>query len=335
MVKTYNEWLDIITNEVKSLLPKDAEYQVAVIKQLKNNGLTPEMLTIRKQDDILAPSIRLEPYYQRQQALGCSTTAIAQIIVCDYQKALLVDHDMISPDVMCDWNSQRDHVFCQLVNLERNWDRLRNAPYEKFGDMALVVRVAVDIGEHGIASVFVDNSMLDRWGITADAVLAYAKTNTPQMLPLQITSLQDKIIQLTDGQLSDEMYQEMEASMPPIYVITNTMGINGATCITYPNIEVSLQTLCGDKYVILPSSIHELIVLAEEHTAERIYEMTAMVKEANATVLEPEEILSDSVYTLKDGTMINLTEQMLREQAINQAVEEQMMQQDNDIDLEV
>ena len=123
--------------------------------------------------------------------------------------------------------------------------------------------------------------------------------------------------------------------MPPIYVITNTMGINGATCITYPNIEVSLQTLFGDKYVILPSSIHELIVLAEEHTAERIYEMTAMVKEANATVLEPEEILSDSVYTLKDGTMINLTEQMLREQAINQAVEEQIMQQDNDIDLEV
>lgn len=46
---------------------------------------------------------------------------------------------------------------------------------------------------------------------------------------------------------------------------------------------------------ILPSSIHEVILLLEEDTDD-VNDLFRMVEETNRTVVDQEEVLSDSVY---------------------------------------
>ncbi len=51
----------------------------------------------------------------------------------------------------------------------------------------------------------------------------------------------------------------------------------------------------GEDFWILPSSIHEVILIPASRTAERD-KMRQMVQEINATQVPPQEVLADDVY---------------------------------------
>ena len=80
----------------------------------------------------------------------------------------------------------------------------------------------------------------------------------------------------------------------PLWVLTNRQRIQGASCILYPGL---LKRLAAEKrnFYLLPSSIHEVILLAEQgsETPQRLKDMIA---EVNRTQVAPEEVLSDSLY---------------------------------------
>ena len=58
----------------------------------------------------------------------------------------------------------------------------------------------------------------------------------------------------------------------------------------YDGILEQIHDTIGDDYVILPSSIHEVIVVKQTAGVDTA-EMVNMVKEINGTVLSPEEVL--------------------------------------------
>ena len=61
-----------------------------------------------------------------------------------------------------------------------------------------------------------------------------------------------------------------------------------------PDILQKSSELLQDDLLLLPSSVHELIVLRA--TGADYRELKRIVREINDTVVDPEEILSDSVY---------------------------------------
>lgn len=84
---------------------------------------------------------------------------------------------------------------------------------------------------------------------------------------------------------------------PPLYVLTNTYRTNGATVLLYDDILKELSDLFEKDLIILPSSIHEVLILAaDENDGQNLDHYTAMVKEVNASQLQDEEILSDHAY---------------------------------------
>ena len=84
---------------------------------------------------------------------------------------------------------------------------------------------------------------------------------------------------------------------PPQYVLTNTYRTNGATVLLYDDIVKELSDLFEKDLIILPSSIHEVLILAtDENDRQNLDHYTAMVKEVNASQLQDEEILSDHAY---------------------------------------
>ena len=58
----------------------------------------------------------------------------------------------------------------------------------------------------------------------------------------------------------------------------------------------SIARKLNSDVLILPSSVHETIVLPSSGNLELDYSFIEMVKEVNMTTLASEEILSDNVY---------------------------------------
>ena len=63
----------------------------------------------------------------------------------------------------------------------------------------------------------------------------------------------------------------------------------------YPDFIKEASDKLHDNFYILPSSIHE-VILVPESSAPPLKDLQEMVKEINATEVSPEDKLSDSVY---------------------------------------
>ena len=78
-------------------------------------------------------------------------------------------------------------------------------------------------------------------------------------------------------------------------VITNTLGVNGAAVILYPDMLASLAKENDTDFYVIPSSIHEVILVSAEDDS-MLAEYRLMVQDVNKRFVDPEEILSDQVY---------------------------------------
>lgn len=87
-----------------------------------------------------------------------------------------------------------------------------------------------------------------------------------------------------------------------MYVISNPFGLLGSGVFGDTDFLKKVHGELGDFY-ILPSSIHEVIVVSTSIGA--LTDFQAMVKEINETEVKPEERLSDDVYMF-DGKMVTI-----------------------------
>ena len=93
-----------------------------------------------------------------------------------------------------------------------------------------------------------------------------------------------------DEELSSEICKNV-----PVMVLSNRMGMFGAAVILYPGILQEIADGVGGNLYILPSSVHEVLIL-EDTGKENPMSLREMVEEVNATQVLPEEVLSGTVY---------------------------------------
>lgn len=80
----------------------------------------------------------------------------------------------------------------------------------------------------------------------------------------------------------------------PVYAVTNQWKLGGAVAMLFSEELLYLARFLRTDLYILPSSIHELIVVPTY--IERPEELAEMVKEVNRTQVRPEDRLSDNAY---------------------------------------
>jgi hypothetical protein len=131
--------------------------------------------------------------------------------------------------------------------------------------------------------------------------MAYA--NTKKLFPLKVSNLEDII---------NDKLKEQGLSLPKMenemymYVVTNDTNINGAIYMLDNNVLSDLSDkMNSNKLIILPSSIHETIVIPyndaikDEHDMEYI---SHMIEEINVNELSDDEYLSDTPYVYDKDT---------------------------------
>lgn len=108
-----------------------------------------------------------------------------------------------------------------------------------------------------------------------------------------IISMSEKL-----AELAGIKTEEMEG-MPVQYIVTNTMNYRGASAILdIDSLKKLGQKLNAHRFIMLPSSIHEMIVIPDDGNSN-IEEFNAMVQEVNETQVDPEERLTDRAYIIE------------------------------------
>lgn len=160
-------------------------------------------------------------------------------------------------------------------------------------DIVYTYRYPLIISEEGMASVPVTQSILQEKGISVRRLHDLAIENTKKQYQYHATEM-EKIL---------SEYGVSFGEMPwiredfPMIVLTNQYHLNGANCLMDSGFldEVADTYFKGRDYLILPSSIHEVIAIENKNTFAAD-ELLDLVQNANATVVRPEDRLSDCVY---------------------------------------
>ena len=181
-----------------------------------------------------------------------------------------------------DIDKVKDKIIFELVNYEKNEKRLLDRPYIKIMDLAVIFAfVATDL-ERDFGVVHITNEIAKQFGLTRDEIWAFAKVNTPKLLKADIMPM------------SSFVYDE-KADNEEMYIICNRKKTSGAGVILYDRILEELSSELESDLYILPSSVHETIVIKADKNKD-VYALQEMVKNINNTVVSAEDILSDKVY---------------------------------------
>ena len=87
-----------------------------------------------------------------------------------------------------------------------------------------------------------------------------------------------------------------------MYVLTNLTSCNGAGAMFCDALLEKIQTKLDCDFYLLPSSIHEVIIVPDEGGFDRS-ELDEMVKTINATEVNPDDRLADHVFYYSDGKL--------------------------------
>lgn len=273
----------------------DSDIRVTADKIRKNNGVEFTGINIRNSNSSICPTIYINSFFKEEMSPEDIRKAADKVMEV-YNEKRNEQYDDIKSSVACysDFDRVKEYIFFRLVNMEKNVDILENIPYQPFHDLAITFRWVVHMDDNGISSVLISKEDLKKWNVDVKDIYYEAAINTPRLFPCEITRLIDLIgekIGLQDHALHDIKCEKSS----DMYVVTNTRGVNGAATILYDGIlDLCAKTAGGDIY-LMPSSIHEMIFINAEIYNDKDT-LKAMVKEANATVVQQTDILSDELY---------------------------------------
>lgn len=258
---------------------------------IKNNGCEMDGLVIMEKGKDIAPTIYLDSFYELYTNGENIKNIIRQIEVIYEQNKNNVTFDI---NILKHFDTIKDKIVYKVVNYRSNEKLLEQVPHKRILDLAVVFYCLLD-NEYGrSATALIYNNNLKNWNVTIDDVYKAALKNTPDLLHSKISSMAalfEKCGVNVDGEevdLKDYVPSDM-------YVLTNESKLNGAACILYENVLYDFAQKLGADLYILPSSVHEVILLPKLSMFEKD-ELVNMVKEVNTEGVAADEVLSDHVY---------------------------------------
>ena len=187
-----------------------------------------------------------------------------------------------------------DHVFVQLINRKKNEALLTQIPHADFLDLAAVFRVQVDLdGDKQGASYLLTHEIMKECHLDLVSITRKACQNYIRIFG------RFRIIGVEDMFLARRNLPDTDFNNPSMHLILNEYQIYGAAAMfACPDMFRTISTQLDSDLIILPSSIHDLIIVEansamEAMGKEAIYEM---VSDVNQVCVEKEEFLSDTVY---------------------------------------
>lgn len=161
-------------------------------------------------------------------------------------------------------------------------------------DMVVVFYVPLEeAGEEGeLSSYNVTDALLKETDTELDELYRMADRNAEK--ECEISSMREVLQQLTGYSIPAEEGEQV------MLVVSNHSNINGAGMIASRGALERIAGILGSRFVILPSSVHELICVPCLMEAG---EYITLVSQVNAACVKPEEKLTDNAYIWDGGEL--------------------------------
>ena len=138
----------------------------------------------------------------------------------------------------------------------------------------------------GQATITVKDNLQQAWGVEAGDIIDAALDNIKGDITLD-----------SMGDYIDLSMFEADENLIDMYIVTNRLKLHGAVAMLQKDrLKEFADNLKVDTLTILPSSIHECLIINAEDEPKDIDELREMVKEVNETVVSDQDILSNNVY---------------------------------------
>lgn len=261
------------------------DYEVRATEVIKNNDIRLTGVVMMREADQVCPTIYLEEPY-RIYCAGADLQEVAERIVALHEEQIQGIH--LDMSFFQDYEYVKDRIFHKLINYEKNRTLLDDVPHIRWNDLALVFYYGIEEQRLGRASILIHNNHMDMWGQSADMLYQVAQHNMKQNMPELFMPMQKMIEDMLGiGPCMDESVK--------LYVLSNRDKLFGASAMLYSESLGMLAEQLQSDLLILPSSVHEVLVLPD-NAGKRYEGYMRMVEEVNMTQVEPEEILSCHLY---------------------------------------
>ena len=260
-------FVEMMRDEVLNVLTDAVNIEIHHVR--KNNNQTKVGLVISSKYYKAAPTIYMEEFYERYMK-GTDMFTLVSMVLDVYRQSRGKE--------ICDFNQiqhyelMKGKICFKLVNYKKNEDIFDEIPHKSFLDLAVIYYLVLAEDEECRASLQINHEIMGNWGIDLETLDQVAMENTQRLLGTDC------------WQLSEWMY-----------VLSNHYKVAGASLIRYPEVMHSMYEQLGENYYILPSSIHEVILVPESNVMTRL-DLENLVREVNEKEVEAEEILSYRVY---------------------------------------
>jgi len=246
-------------------------------------------IIIRKREEKVSPIIYLEDYF-RKYCRGETIDNLTEHLL-EWAKGVPEMPEWNYEDIL-DFEKIKNLVVYKLVNTERNEKLLKDIPNLPMLDFSVIFYLMIPMNEFENCSVLIRNAHMDYWKLPISYIYQCARENTKKMCPPVFRPLSEFV----------SHYLKEEVPESPLLVLSNESGLNGAAAILYPGIPKRIFEHIGKNYYLLPSSIHELLIVPEDETINPL-NLQEIVREVNENHIEAEEFLSDNIYYF-DGNII-------------------------------
>lgn len=263
------------------------EYHVELKEVRKNNGVLLHGLLIMTQEGNVIPTIYLEAFHAAYED-GVAFGEVLHRIFEIYREE--APRGNISMDFFKSFSKVKDRICYRLIRRQGNEELLKDIPYVEFLDLAICFYYAYSSRALGEGTILIHNSHMSLWKVKIQDLMKLAAENTPGLFPGKLSPMTEILEEIMEN--SGKLASETEL---PLSVLTNGRRIHGAACILYPGMLEKIAAKNKKSFYIIPSSIHEVILL-EETGEEAPSELKRMIYEVNRTHVAAEEVLSDNLY---------------------------------------
>lgn len=293
----YEIFLQTVRNTLQERLGDD--YHLILRQIPKNNGLILDGLSIEKVSEKIAPTIYLNSFYEESESGVPLERLIQNILRIYHEHSSFPSDDM---EQLFHPENLKEKLFYKLVHTDSNCTLLSDIPHISFLDLSIVYYVLLSEDSSGQMTALIHNQHLDSWNIPLNQLHHTAFFNTPLHFPPLIRKISDIILEISnpyvntnDESIFVEDLQSATSGLPPLYILTNSSGMYGASCILYDGVLKNFASQLETDLIILPSSVHEVLLFPYSDTI-CFEDLRDMVSSVNQSEVPQEDRLSDQVY---------------------------------------
>lgn len=287
-------------NELINNINFDGKIETRTV--IKNNGQVLTGLMFVTEGSNISPTIYAEQFYPAYESGNMTIEDIAREIERVINENAI--HGNFNLEDISKWEKIKDDVLPILLDKNANKELLKDMVYTKTEtDLVECYMIKLQNFNNGLSNVKIKNGLFEALGITKDELKAKAHENATRNVTIK--SMTETLMEIMEISEEDAKMMGLFDENNIMWVVSNKDNAYGAGAMFVDDVLDKIATKTKkNEFYILPSSIHEFIVVTDMSASSN--ELKNMVMSVNGSEVSIDDKLSDGVYKFDGETVVQV-----------------------------